>query len=150
MPSPYGQSRSAASYYQYGGVPRHYVYNWEGGPPPASRAAETRALGTLGALGALGSLGTHRLGDSIDIAATAVYHKDLSGYPVAMSMASGQSSLLHSGPEQSHVHKAPPHKAPSMGAFGLSQNETRLAMAAALGVVGYIGWKALKRRKRRR
>lgn len=45
MPSPYGRSRSASTYYQYGGVPQHYVLEWEGLPPGSSRAAESRALG---------------------------------------------------------------------------------------------------------
>ena len=122
MPSPYGQSRSAAAYYQYGGVPRHYIFNWEGGPPPGTRAATTRALG-----------------DYFDIVASARYHRDLSGYPVAMSMQSGQSSVLHSGPEQSHLIDAAPLS-------GFSTNEKYLAGAAIAGVVGYLVWKARKKR----
>jgi hypothetical protein len=109
MPSPFGRPRAADIYYQHGGFPRHYVYNWTGTPMPAARAGETSELS----------------GDYIDISAQ--YHKELSDYPVAMTMRSGQLSVLHSGPEQ-------------LGAAQLSRNEKRLLGAAALAGAAYLAW----------
>lgn len=45
MPSPFGSRRGPSTYYEYGGSPHHYDYNWKGMPAPGYRAAETRALG---------------------------------------------------------------------------------------------------------
>jgi hypothetical protein len=51
MGSPYGLQRSAASYYQYGAEPQHYVADWDGMPVASRRAASTRSLGALGPFG---------------------------------------------------------------------------------------------------
>ncbi len=130
MPSPYGQNRSAASYYEYGGVPRHYILNWDGLPPGPTRAAETRGLGCDGE------------GDYIDVVATAHLHKSLGDYPVAMSLESGTRSILHSGPEQTKLYDG-------LGLFDLSRNEQRLAVVAGLGLAAYFAWKKWGKKGRR-
>lgn len=116
MPSPYG-SRGASSYYQHAGMPTHYVYDWSGMPQGSERGAESRALG-----------------DYLDI--TARFHKDLSGvdYPVSMSMESGTRSVLHSGPEQTHIYDSAP-----LGA--LSDNEKKFGIITLAGIAGFFIWK---------
>lgn len=121
MPSPYG-SRSASSYYQHAGAPHHYTLEWEGMPPGPTWAAETRGLGCDG--------------DYIDV--TATFHKSLGDYPVAMSMEAGRRSILHSGPEQTHIYDG-------LGVFGLSRNEGRLLMVVGIGLAGWLAWKQMKR-----
>jgi hypothetical protein len=60
-----------------------------------------------------------------------------------MSMEGGRKSILHSGPEQTRIHDA-------MGVWGLSDNENRLALIAGLGLAGYIAWKMLGKKGKRR
>lgn len=130
MPSPYGYGRSASMYYQYGGVPRHYEYDWTGMPPEGVRAAETRSLGA----------------DYFDIAAAARFHKDLGSYPVAMSMESGRRSILRGGPEQTHLNDEAPPK--QLGDFlGLSRNEKRFLVIAALAGGAFYLWKYFRGKK---
>ncbi len=139
MSSPYGQKRGAAVYYQYGGVPAHYAYNWTGLPPAGVRAAETRGLsGVL--------TGPILLGDSLDVSASAHYHRDLGAiptdWPVAMSMQAPRRSIRHSGAEQGKMYDG-------LGIFGsLSNNEKTLMKVAAAGAVAFIAYKVWKKKKR--
>ena len=105
MPSPFGRRRGPSTYYEYGGTPHHYDYNWKGMPAPGFRAAETRALGNY------------------------------VEYPVAMSLQTGQRSVLHSGPEQTHIHDAP------LGQAQLSRMEKHALWIAGLGIAGYFAWR---------
>ena len=107
-------------------MPRHYILNWEGLPPGPTRAAETRALGC---------------DNYLDVTATAHLRKSLGDYPVAMSMQSGRNSVLHSGPEQTHLIDG-------LGVFGLSRNEQRLAVVAGLGVAGFLAWRLFKGKRK--
>lgn len=129
MPSPYGSKRSASTYYQHAGAQRHYTFNWDGLPPGPTHAGETRGLGDDGD------------SDYLDI--TATYHKSLGdSYPVAMSAEAARRSILHSGPEQTHIHD-------SLGIFGLSRNENRLLIVAGIGLAGYLAWNHLSKGKRK-
>jgi len=103
-------------YYQHAGSPSHYVWNWDGLPPGPTHSAEQRELS----------------GDYIDV--TATFHKSLGDYPVAMSLMSGKKSILHSGPEQTHIYDG-------LGAFDKGQ---KLALLAGVGIVGYLLWKKSK------
>lgn len=101
MPSPYGEKRSAASYYQYGGEPQRFVIDWTGVPFPSSRHGQAS------------------LGD----------------YPVALTLEYPYAqSVLHSGPEQSHI----------IDGLGMSDNEKLGLGIAVLGVAAYFVWKKLK------
>jgi hypothetical protein len=123
MRSPYGNP-GASAYYQHAGTRRHYVYNWQGLPPGPSYAAETRALGC---------------DDFVDVIATAHYHKSLGDYPVAMTALTGKGSVLHSGPEQTRIYDG-------LGLFeGFSRNEKRLALAAVVGIAGYLAYRYRKK-----
>ena len=78
MPSPYGKHRGADSYYQYGGEPQRYVYNWTGMPFPSPTKFGPASLGCVGC-------------------------KDT--WPVAQTMEyPDQTSVMHSGPEQWGIH----------------------------------------------
>jgi len=150
MPSPYGKNRNAAQYYQYGGVPQHYVYNWDGvAPIAAHRAAESQALS--GGPGgdyievAQGPDVLTEMGqdDFIDVVAAARLRKSLGdaydglgNYPVAMTMQSGAMSVRHSGMEQGKMSDA-------LGA--LSDNEKRFLQLAGVGAVGWLLWKNRKK-----
>lgn len=124
MPSPYGRSRSASTYYEHAGAPDHYIIDWVGLPPIGARAAETRSLG-----------------DYLDIQAR--YHKVLAGYsdhPVAMTMATGRRSVLHSGPEQTQLDDGT--RLSDLGLIGsLSRSERRFGAIAAAALAGWLAWK---------
>ena len=82
--------------------------------------------------------------DFIDVKAQAHLHKELGNYtthPVSMSMQSGRRSVLHTGPEQSHLYDALP---PGLGQFGLSRNEKRLVVGGAIVAALYWAWKKYK------
>jgi len=128
MPSPFGYRRGPSTYYEHAGAPQAYAYDWDGMPMGSQRAAETRALG----------------GDYLDILAR--FHKDLGDYdvdyPVSMSQYGKRRSILHSGPEQTHIHDAP------LGFFGqMSDNEKRLLYIGGAALLGWFLWKK-KGRKR--
>lgn len=129
MPSPYGYRRGPSTYYEHAATGHHYDYNWKGMPSPGTRGAERRGLGCDNG------------GDYIDVSAVARFHKGLGDTPVSMSQYSKTRSILHSGPEQTHIFdEAPPS---SLGFFGqLSENERRLFM---LGGAALAGWFIYKR-----
>lgn len=134
--SPFGEKRSAAIYYEYGGVPHHYVAQWTGMPQPATRGAgETRSLGRYLPTGA----------DFLDVSAT--FHKELSDYdidyPVSVSMEAARRSILHSGPEQTRIHDQP--TPPELGFFGeMSRNEKKLALVGGIALAGWLAWRHLR------
>jgi hypothetical protein len=116
MPSPFGPNRSSDAYYQFGGLAKHYDYNWQGMPfPQAPRAKASLGSRPDDIYTDLGDAGDG-LGD---------YGP---GHPVSMSMESGRRSLLSTMPDQMKMAYGVPVP---MGAFGLSRNEQRLAIAAA-------------------
>ena len=115
MPSPFGQRRGPNTYYEYGGTPHHYIYNWTGMPMPGTRAAETLALG---------------------------HYPD---YPVAMTLETGRRSVLHSGPEQTHLIDAFPGS--GLGAALLSRNERRLLIGVGLAGAAYLAWRKWGKKK---
>ena len=71
----YGYKRGADFYYQHGGFPHSYAYDWKGLAPMAS--------------GSRAALGDH---SDLDV-----------GVPVSMSMQANQRSVLTSGPEQTRL-----------------------------------------------
>lgn len=85
MPSPYGDKRNAAQYYQYAAEPRHYAYAWKGLPAGAARRSAGQAelsgdgpeyvsaAAEIAAYEAVGAAGD----DYIDVVAQAHLHKSL-------------------------------------------------------------------------
>lgn len=102
-------------YYGHAAYPRAYAWNWRGVPQGSQRGAVSRGLG----------------------------HYDT--FPVSMSEESGRRSVLHAGPEQTHIHDAP------NGLGKLSDNERRYMTMALVGGAVYFGYKMfVKKGKKRR
>lgn len=119
-------------HYRYGGEGQSYAWNWRGLPMYPTRAAESRELA--------GS-DDPELGDYINV--TATYQKTLGDYPVAMSLQSGRQSVLHSGPEQTHIHDG-------LGIFEGYSIAKKVALVAGVGGAAYLAWKLLGKKGRRR
>ena len=135
MPSPFGAGRSANAYYNYGGEPHSYAYDWTGVPPPTARSAESRALA----------------GDYLDISAS--FHKELGDdiptYPVSLTAETGGQSILHAGPEQTPLYDAAVPPA-ALGFFGaLSRNEKRALLLGGVALAGWFAWTFFLKGKKR-
>jgi hypothetical protein len=175
MPSPYGNYRGAAQYYQYGGAPQHMVYNWYGMPAPAAMRSASQAeladfepAGPMHAYEVIQAAGD----DYIDVVARAQFHKTLGDtedqgdtdaasmveaykkadagkyptWPVAMTMESARRSVRHSGPEQTQLDD----EVSSLGFFGaMSDNEKRALVMVAIAGAGYLFWRAQQKKARR-
>ncbi len=145
MPSPFGNNRNAAQYYQYAGQPRRYVYQWTGLAQPAARPPNTaRSLGASPY-----EVEVLEGDDYIDVVAQAQLHKTLGDYtewPVAMSMETGLKSVRNSGPEQTTLYDA----LPTLGFFGaMSDNEKRAIVLVAVAGAGYLFWRHAQKGARR-
>lgn len=149
MPSPYGNNRNAAQYYQYAGMPRRYVFQWTGVAQPSPRPPNSaRSLGASPY-----EVEVLEGDDYIDVVAQAQFHKTLDGmgdasyteYPVAMSMETGLKSVRHSGPEQTTLYDA----TPTLGFFGeMSDNEKRALVMVAVAGAGYLFWRHSQKTRR--
>jgi len=164
MPSPYGNNRNAAQYYQYGGAPRRWVYQWTGLPQQSKGSRTARQLGASPY-----EVEVLEGDDYIDVVAQAQFHKTLDGlgdegdtdaedmrrhyemgdyteYPVAMSMETGLKSVRHSGEEQTTLYDA----LPTLGFFGaMSDNEKRALVIVAVAGAGYLFWRSQRKKTRR-
>lgn len=117
-------------FYRFGGETQVPVSDWRGYPFPMVRSADALALSGY-------------IDVSVDATVKGQLHKDLAGccYPTALTQ-NGGVSLLSTGPERTRLNDGP------LGFFGtLSDNEQRLAIFAAVGVAGFLGWKLWKGRK---
>ena len=146
MPSPFGRNRNAAQYYQHGGIPMHYQYNWDGMPQGSIGPQKSnRALGWTEV-----SEGADLLQDMGDdfIDVQAHFRKSLGStdYPVAMSMQTAMRSVRHSGPEQTHLFDS----WRPMGFFGTLSNNERILAFGVLGAAAvYVALKYMRKPARR-
>jgi hypothetical protein len=119
-------------FYRFGGETQVPVSDWRGYAFPQVRAAVARELSGY-------------LDLTVDATVKGQLHKDLAGlptYPTALTQ-NGGVSVLSTGPERTRLNDGP------LGFFGtLSDNEQRLALFAAVGLAGFLGWKWWKGRKR--
>ena len=112
-------------YYNFGGSPRHYAYDWQGLAMPSVRAAETRALGS-----------------GYD------YEESTAPYDLHFPALADWPPIRPSGPEPG-AHDMVGWGRTDLGFFGkLSDNERRLVLLAVAGA-GLL-WYLRSRRKRRR
>jgi hypothetical protein len=69
---------------------------------------------------------------------------DYETFPTALTQNSGVS-VLSTGPERTTLNDGPDM---ALGLFGsLSENEKRLAMIAAVGIAGFLGWRWWRKRR---
>lgn len=112
--------KNASMYYGHAAYPRAYAWNWRGMPMPGQRGAVSRGLG------------------------------EYPTFPVSMSAESGRRSVLHSGPEQTHIYDAPygSHLAGIPVYDNLSNNEKLAVKVVGAAVVGYFGYQLLTKKRR--